>query len=187
MDVIDAQRTWAPLEERLAVTKDARHRVVLSAVIEHMKAEAEPDLDRLMATLSPEPDYHFWSSGTDIDPKTTDGVRSYYAAFVATRTNVLEYEIERLVLDDHCLVTEGNLKQIYPGAFAAQRGFPVDDESADYLIVNRQLLLWPVDENGLIQGEDSYSSGPMSITKLSFDELPRQYVEMVHPGRVASA
>ncbi|QNS03221.1 nuclear transport factor 2 family protein [Streptomyces xanthii] len=183
MAVIDSQRTWAPLEERLAATKDERHRVVLSAVIEHMKAEAEPDLDRLMATLSPAPDYHFWSAGKDIGPKTTDGVRTYYAAFVASRSNVLEYEIERLVLDDHCLVTEGNLKQVYPGSYAAQLGFPVDDESADYLIVNRQLLLWPVDENGLIQGEDSYSSGPMSITKLSFDELPQQYVDMVHGDR----
>lgn len=59
-------------------------------------------------------------------------------------------------------------------------GFPVDDESADYLIVHRQLLLWPVDENGLIQGKDSYSTGPASITKLSLEELPQQYIDLVH-------
>ncbi|WP_223178723.1 hypothetical protein [Streptomyces boluensis] len=67
-----------------------------------------------------------------------------------------------------------------PGSFAARRGFPVDDEAADYLIVNRQLLLWPVDGEGRIQGEDSYSSGPVSITKLTFDQLPCEYVELVH-------
>ncbi|RVU28108.1 nuclear transport factor 2 family protein [Streptomyces antnestii] len=187
MPVIDPQRTWAPLEERLSVTKDERHRVVLNVVIEHMKAEAAPDLDRLMATLSPTPDYHFWNGGQDVGPKTTDGVRTYYANFVASRSNVLEFAIDRLVLDDHCLVTEGYLKQIYPGSYAAQLGLPVDDESADYLVVNRLLLLWPVDEDGLVQGEDSYSSGPASITKLSLDELPRQYIDLVHGSQDAPA
>ncbi|MEV5542975.1 hypothetical protein AB0L13_39760 [Saccharopolyspora shandongensis] len=58
----------------------------------------------------------------------------------------------------------------------------MDDESADYLVVHRQLILWPVDENGLVQGEDSYSSGPVSVTKLSFDELPQEYIDLVHPS-----
>ncbi|MEV5007398.1 MULTISPECIES: hypothetical protein [unclassified Streptomyces] len=180
MPVIDPNHTWTLLEERLAVTTNERHRVVLKAVIEHMKAEAAADLDRLMATLSPTPAYHFWYEGNDVGPKGTDGVRTYYSDFVASRSNVLEYTLDRLVLDDHCLVTEGFLKQIYPGTYAAQLGFPVDDESADYLIVHRQLLLWPVDGNGMIQGEDSYGTGPTSITKLSFEELPQQYIDLVH-------
>lgn len=180
MAVIDSTRTWELLEQRLAVTTNERHRVVLSSVIEHMKAEAVPDLDGLMATLSPNPDYHFWNSGQDVGPKGTDGVRAYYAAFVESKSNILEYALDRLVVDDHCLVTEGFLKQIYPGSYAAQIGIPVDDESADYLIVFRQLILWPVDENGKIQGEDSYHSGPSSITKLSFDELPQEYIDLVH-------
>ncbi|MFC9790792.1 nuclear transport factor 2 family protein [Rhodococcus sp. NPDC127528] len=180
MAVIDPTRTWELLEQRLAVTTSERQRVVLNAVITHMKAEAEPDLDGLMATLSPTPDYHFWNDGQDVGPKGTDVVRAYYAAFVESRSNVLEYAIDRLVVDDDCLVTEGFLKQIYPGSYAAQIGIPVDDESADYLIVFRQLILWPVDENGLIQGEDSYHSGPSSITKLSFDELPQEYIDLVH-------
>ncbi|AVP71174.1 nuclear transport factor 2 family protein [Rhodococcus hoagii] len=180
MAVIDPNRTWELLEQRLAVTTDARHRVVLGAVIEHMRAEAAPDLDRLMATLNPAPDYHFWNGGQDVGPKGTEGVKTYYIDFLATRTNILEYELDRLVVDDHCLVTEGFLKQIHPGSYAAQIGIPVDDEAADYLVVFRQLILWPVDEDGLIQGEDSYHSGPSSVTKLSFEELPQEYVDLVH-------
>lgn len=181
MAVIDPNRTWQPLEKRLADTTNERHRVVLTSVIEHMKAEAVPDLDRLMATLAPTPDYHFWASGTDdFGPKTTGGVRTYYADFVASKTNVLEFEVTRLVVDDHCLVTEGLLKQIYPGAAAAAIGIPVDDESADYLVVFRQLLLWPIDENGLVLGEDSYCPGVVSVTKLSREELPQAYIDLVH-------
>lgn len=53
MAIIDPTKTWVPVEERLAVTTNERHRQVLSIVLEHMKAEAEPDMERLMATLAP--------------------------------------------------------------------------------------------------------------------------------------
>lgn len=101
MAIIDPNRTWAPLERRLAITTNERHRTVLGIVIEHMKAEAAPDLDRLMGTLVPEPAYHFWSEGRDGGPKGWSTVRTYYSDFVASRSNVLEYELDRLVVDDH--------------------------------------------------------------------------------------
>ncbi|MFC9894258.1 nuclear transport factor 2 family protein [Nocardia sp. NPDC127579] len=182
MAVIDPTRTWALVEQRLTATTDARQRRVLGIVLEHMKAEAVPDLDGLMRTLVSEPAYHFWNAGQDIGPKGYDGVRGYYADFVASRSNVLEFEIDRLVVDDDCVVTEGYLKQIYPGAYADRIGLPVDDPEADYLVVFRQLLLWPVTADGLIRGEDSYHSGPVEVRKLAFDELPAEYVELVHSG-----
>ncbi|MER7077244.1 hypothetical protein SAMN02982929_00935 [Saccharopolyspora kobensis] len=182
MAVIDPSRTWELLEKRLAVTTDERHRVVLGIVLEHMKAEAEPDLDRLMATLSPTPNYHFWQGGQDVGPEGFEGVRTYYAEFLETRTNILEFALDRLVVDDHCVVTEGFLKMLYPGSHAARSGIPVGDESADYLVVHRQVILWPVDENGLVRGEDSYSSGPVSVTEVPFDELPQAYIDLVHPS-----
>ncbi|MFJ9363596.1 nuclear transport factor 2 family protein [Nocardia sp. NPDC101769] len=182
MAIVDPAKTWQLLEQRLAVTTNERHRQVLGIVIEHMKAEAVPDLDGLMRTLVAEPDYHFWNAGQDVGPKGWDGVHAYYSAFVDSKSNILEFELDRLLVDDDCVVTEGFLKQIYPGAYAAQIGIPVDDPARDYLITFRQLLLWPVDANGLIVGEDSYHSGPVEIRKLSFDELPREYVELVHPA-----
>lgn len=180
MAVIDPNRTWIPLEKRLAETTDERRRRALSIVIEHMKAEAVPDLDGLMRTLTAGPDYHFWTDGQDHGPKTYDGVRGYYQTFVESRSNILEFDIDRLVVDERCVVTEGYLRQIYPGSYAAQLGFPVDDPAADYLIVFRQLLLWPIDDEGLIIGEDSYHSGPAEIRKLSREELPQAYIELVH-------
>lgn len=177
MPVIDPTRTWQPLEERLAATTDERHREVLSIVIEHMKAEAEPDMDRLMATLSPNPDYHFWYANTDMGPKTTEGVRAYYTAFVASGANTLVFEIDRLAVDDNLVMTEGWMKMIYPGASAEAIGVEVDDPDADYLLLFRQLINWPIDEDGLILGEDAYQTGPVSVTKLSTDELPQQYID----------
>ena len=35
----------------------------------------------------------------------------------------------------------------------------VDDLDADYLFETRMAILWPIDENGLFIGEDSYTAG----------------------------
>lgn len=180
MAVIDPSRTWAPLEKRLAETTNERHRAALEVVIEHMKGEAAPDLDQVMETLSTEPDYHFWMGGQDVGPKTTDGVHTYYTAFMATRTNILEFEIDRLVVDDDCVVTEGNMKQLYPGSQTAILGIEVDDPDADYLVVYRQVLLWPIDASGKIVGEDSYFAGVRSVTPVPREDLPQSYIDLVH-------
>jgi len=128
MAIIDPTRTWVPVEDRLAVTTNERHRQVLGVVLEHMKAEAEPDMDRLMATLSPNPDYPFWYANADMGPKTTEGVRAYYEAFVASGANHLVFEIDRLAVDDDLVMTEGWMKMIYPGAAAQGIGYALSEE-----------------------------------------------------------
>jgi hypothetical protein len=35
----------------------------------------------------------------------------------------------------------------------------VDDLDADYLFETRMAVVWPIDENGLFIGEDSYTAG----------------------------
>jgi len=114
----------------------------------------------------------------DKGPQGADAVRAFYAETVRTRTNFLEFDIERLVVDDNCAIVEGFLKHIYPGSHAARMGMAVDDPDADYLVVFRTLVVLPVDEEGLIKGEDFYRSGPASVTNLSRDELPQEYVTL---------
>ena len=63
MPVIDVHRTWAKVEERLAVEDDPIRRRNLEVVLEHMKAEARGDIDGLLATLSDAVAYHAY--GTD--------------------------------------------------------------------------------------------------------------------------
>ncbi|WP_396906544.1 nuclear transport factor 2 family protein [Mycolicibacterium phlei] len=187
MAIIDPTKTWAPLEERLARTDNPRHRQMLEVVIEHMKAEAEPDMERLMATLAPEPDYHFWIGGADAGPKGTDGVRAYYTALLESGTNVLEFEVDRLIIDDDNLVTEGWIKMIYPAEAATALGVEVDDPAGDYLLVFRQLVVWPIDADGRVLGEDAYYAGPVSVTKLSPADLPQRYVELHHTKQKSHA
>jgi hypothetical protein len=177
--VIDQKYGLALLERRLAETTNDRHRAVLNAVLKHAKLEAEPvwDLDQIMATLTPDPAYQIWVNGVDVGPKGGDAVRAFYTGTVSARTHFLEFDLERLVVDDHCAILEGFLKQIYPGVVAVAMGM-ADDANADYLMVFRALVVMPVNEDGLMEGEDAYTSGPASVTKLSPEELPPEYVTL---------
>ena len=57
---IDPSRSWAAVEERLAATENLRHRLLLQVLLDHLEAEATKDFDRLLSTLSDDPQYHFW-------------------------------------------------------------------------------------------------------------------------------
>lgn len=151
-----------------------------------MIAEADGDLERLMATVSPRAEYHFWSHGQDFGPKGNDGVREYYSAIVAGGANLIEFDVDRLIVDAHALVTEGMLKMLLPGATAVAMGMQVDDPAADYLLSYRQLLIWPIDENGLVLGEDSYTDGAHTLTPVAPADLPAAYRDRVRPGTVTA-
>ena len=64
----------------------------------------------------------------------------------------------------------------YPGNVLRLMGHEVDDPEAFYLFETRMNVLWPMDEDGLILGEDSYVGGDgfenIQQRKLRDDELP---------------
>jgi hypothetical protein len=177
--MIDFDRSlgWRALEERLAVTDSPRQRTLIETVIAHAKAEADFDLDGLMATLVADPQYHFWVQGVDRGPKGAGGVREYYKAFVAGGGAILSSPKERIIVDDNSLCTEGTITTLASGRIAKARGYHVDDESAHYLLGMRSTILWSFDSDGRAFGEDSYSSiDPDDFEKVERAELPDFYV-----------
>ena len=111
---INPKRSVVLLEKRLDETTNERHRAILSAVLKHVALETEQvwDVDQLMATLTPNQAYHMWVNGVDKGPKGAEAVRAFYAETVRTRTNFLEFDVERLVVDDNFAIVEGFLKHI---------------------------------------------------------------------------
>ena len=160
MTVIDVHRTWAKVEERLATEDDPIRRRNLEIVLDHMKAEARGDIDGLLATLADDVAYHAY--GTDepmLNPVGKDGVRTFYENFVASGATRLQLEIDRLVVDRDCVVTEGVMRMAYPGRTLAFRGIDVDDPDAYYLFEARMATFWPFGPDGLAGGEDTYTGG----------------------------
>lgn len=159
MPVIDQTRTWAAVEARLATETDPTLRRNLELLLAHMKAESAGDLDGLLATLADDASYHAYGAPPEASPQGKAAVRKFYEDFIASGATRLQFDVERLVVDKHCILTEGLMRMAYPGSTLAARGVPVDDPGAYYLYEARMATLWPFDDDGLIIGEDTYTGG----------------------------
>jgi hypothetical protein len=176
MAVIDPAVTWARVEERLATETDPVLRRNLETLLAHMKAEAAGDIDGLLATLADDVAYHAYGSP---DPATSptgkDEVRAFYTNFIASGASRLQLDIDRLVVDRDCVLTEGVMRIAYPGRTLGAMGITVDDPDAYYLYETRMATLWPFDEHGLARGEDTYTGwngfAGIERRKLSDDDI----------------
>ena len=160
MAVIDPRKNWALVEQRLATETDPILKRNLTLVYTHMKAEASLDFERLMSTVAEDARYHFFGSEDDeafAGPKGKTNVEAFYQSIIAMDIHRIEHNIDRLVVDQHCVITEGRMRIAYPGSLLEGMGYSVDDANAYYLYETRSAIVWPINEDGLISGEDSYT------------------------------
>ena len=167
----DPDRSWKPLEARIATERDPRRRQLLAQVRDHMETEIGGKLEALMATLVDDPQYHLWGVGPEVGPKGRGAVEKFYADMMATGGNRFEFDIRRIVVDDDTVVTEGRMRSPMPGAALVAAGItevegaPVD-EGAQYLNEIQILTVWPAAEDGRLVGEDIYFGSP-PLSRLS--------------------
>jgi len=179
MEIVDQGLSTRRVQERLDKTEDPRHRAMLTTVREHLRAEADVDVDRLVSTLSDNPNYHLWNSGSDIGPEGFDAVLSYYQELVSVKRHILEFDVERIVVDHDAVVTEGWIHALNLGSVARARGWVVDDEDATYLVTQRVVIFWPFDAEGRMTGEDGYANfDPYAARKVARDEWPEAYRQL---------
>jgi hypothetical protein len=159
MVLIDASVTWTKVEQRLQSETDPILRRNLETILLHMKAEAAGDIDGLLDTLSEDVAYHAYGNPDrpELNPVGKDEVRGFYERFIASGATRLQLDIDRLVVDRACVLTEGLMRMAYPGRTLAAQGIEVDDQDAFYLYEAHMAVLWPMDEDGLARGEDTYT------------------------------
>ena len=176
----DQTLSWRGLEDKLARTTNERHRMMIQTVIDHAQAESRGDVEGLMATLSDNPQYHFWSNGADWGPKGLGTVRKFYEDFVASGTGFFESVKVRVVVDDDNVVTESAMRGIVPGVAAVARGCDVPDVNGHYIVTARTAIFWPFNEAGKLIGEDSYgSTDTTDCVRIPDEELPEAYTAML--------
>jgi hypothetical protein len=179
MPIIDQSLMWKSVEERLAGTTDPRHRLLLETVIRHSKAEAASDLDAVLRTLAPNPEYHFWADGHDVGPKGMPAVTQFYQRLVHSGAAYLESPKERIVVDDDNVVTEQRVRQIVSGAVAKANGYQAAEGDAFYLIEFRAVIFWAFTPDGKLSGEDTYVSRDLSaISRLDAADVPQPLREL---------
>ncbi len=146
-----------------------------------MEHEIKGALEPLMATLTAEPIYHFWGN----EPSVLDGreaVRAFYQGMIAMGGQQFEVVVQRIVVDDGAVVTEGQVKQVYKGAALKALGMdtvadePVADD--DLFMTTAQLVtVWPADAGGKLIGEDIYfGHDPFRhVERIGREDLPDYY------------
>ena len=151
-----AARSWHLLSERLAGETDERLRSNLAVVKRHVASEVAGDLEGLMATLVPEPEYQFLGAPQlGGDCKGYEPVRALYEAANNKGRNRREYDITHIVVDRETVVTEGILRHATLGSDLMAQGFGDDavEPGGWYLTEDVTLIVWPINVHGLITGE----------------------------------
>jgi hypothetical protein len=93
----------------------------------------------------------------------------------------LEMDMDRIVVDDDTIVTEGIMRSVYYRADASRRGLPADDPTGFYLLTLRTLIVWPFDAEGFITGEETYSAfvTPDFFKKIQESQVPQKFRDFI--------
>lgn len=147
------------LRARIQSEADPTLRRNLELVHEHIQSERTVDVDRTMATLTR--DCIVRSYNHKAYPGEQEEIRGFETvreSYVQKRTSGLfsNFNLDRVVADRHCVVTEGLMRANLPGSAVIAAGHPVDDPNAEYLLEARVIVCWPISEDGLLTGEDVF-------------------------------
>jgi hypothetical protein len=165
---------WQPLLDAIDAATDPRVRHALELVAEHVAAEVEGDVDRLLKTLVPEPTYRFWGVGGRPGFTGEKGVRGFYDHLIGTGKNRLDYVLDRVVADAATVVTDGVIHHVLDGADLVGRVTTEIEAGHWYHVTYRSLIVWPVDPTtGLLTGEEVYlGEGHHVVREIYPEELP---------------
>lgn len=179
---INPHNSWLALEERAAAEDNPRKKALVTAVRDHMEHEIKGELDPLMDTLTTHPIYHFWGQAEPSVIEGRDEVRAFYSGMFATGGQQFEVVVDKVVVSDNHVITEGQVKQVHKGASLAAMGVtevdgePVADD--DLFVATAQLVtLWPGDDENRLIGEDIYfgSNAFSEIERITRKQLPPYY------------
>ena len=174
--------SWRLVEERLEAETNPRRRHVLELVLAHIKKELSLDIEGVIDTLSEKPQYKIWPHVDDpvASPGgSKDAIRDLYdRALVQTGAHRWELDLDRVIVDDHAVFTEGVMRMAYPGQTLAAMGIDVPDLDSFYLSRVRIGIVWPIDPDdpeARLSGEEVYAEGDrfegIADRPISLDEI----------------
>ncbi|HUR73425.1 MAG TPA: hypothetical protein VMZ00_04070 [Sporichthya sp.] len=166
---------WQPLLDAIDAATDSGTKHALQLVAEHVVAEVDGDIDRVLATLVPHPTYRFWGVGTNRSQLGGgDQVRGFYDALVGSGKHRLDYVLDRVVADASTVITEGVIHHVLDGADLLGRVSTPVEAGRWYHVTYQSLIVWPIDPaSGLLTGEEVYLGEEHTVVReIAPAELP---------------
>lgn len=155
------------MREELGRITEPRRRQILINMIEHAEAEGQGFYDDLMATCSrKQQSYFYWGSGardaSSYLPQSYVELEHYYKNLMDSKTWMLHYELDKIVVGDDAILVDGVLHQLYPTALIEPLfGISVNPEYRAYQMTKRLATSFLFDEDGKGCGEHAYNNGPI--------------------------
>lgn len=168
---------WQPLLDRIDIESDPVRKANLEVVARHVVAEVAGDMSALMATLVADPHYTVWGASDSVGPRGREEVLQWYRRLQRAGRNRLDYVIHRVVVDEHCVVTEGDFHYAIAGrdlgeVTNTEAGDPIRAQTF-YLVTHSAAVLWPISAKGLIEGEQIYAGERHRVIRaLGAGEMP---------------
>lgn len=168
---------WQPLLDRIDRETDPVRKANLSIVARHVVEEVAGNMEALIGTLVESPEYLVWGASDSVGPSGQNEVVDWYARLRAASRNRLDYVLHRVVVDENTVVTEGDFFYAIAGRDLA--GIDTTEAGEEtvadlfYLVSHRTLVLWPIREDGLIEGEHIYAGERHRVLRVLADgEFP---------------
>ena len=116
---IDVNMGYQYVQRVLDKERKAKRPRNLKGVVAHMKAEARCDVDGVLATLVQKPEYKWHGDPLNplLNPKgSQQAVADFYDMWIVqTGAQQIEWDLSRVLVDDHAVLTEGMMKAAFPG------------------------------------------------------------------------
>jgi hypothetical protein len=174
--VIDEGKMARVISERLARTENPVHRRNLEVLLQHVEGEAERDVEKVMASMAPDPVYRVWGAPPSMSPVGYATVQEFYERRLLEGERFwMEVDIEHLIVDDHAILTDSVLTSAVPGWYLADPasypfgGLPDVEPDGWYRMRYRMATIWPF-VDGLIRGEEGYIFN-LDVRPLTPEEL----------------
>jgi hypothetical protein len=151
-----ARAEWPLLAATMTAQPGGRRRAMLALIVQHMVGEYVGDTPMVMDTLDSDPHYQYLGQAMGPAPVGWDGVEAGYNRSAGTNRNM---RIDRVLLDDDLVVTEGDLLVAVSGDNLRQMGVTLP-EGADPRVPHvariRLAIFWPFTAAGKLAGEEIY-------------------------------
>lgn len=166
IDIVETAREWPVLSDRLARETDERKRAMISQLVLHMVGEYIGDTPMVMETLVDEPDYYYWGLAPGPAPRNRAEVIANYDFSATVMQNMT---IERMIVDDDLIFTEGHLllavEKERAAELAGSEAAKGLDPSTKHVVSIRLGIVWPYAPDARLLGENIYFGSKAEVIR----------------------
>lgn len=180
MELFNSSASGETATQVLATIEEPRRRQIMQNYIDHAHYEGIGDLDRLMQQCSKERQQYLKIGDTDPSaglPQNYRELEKYYYKLVCSNTYILHREIDKLIVGDNSLLTDGVIHTLYPGAYLQdEMNVPDIDRVTVYQLTKRVPVVFLFNKEGLSVGEHIYmTTSTAQLTVVDIERVPEQF------------